>query len=393
MFGRTPSTVEQQKINDTRSLTNELVTAILDESKFWDMGRHDVYNEIYLRDSEVGGAIDKISTFMGQCYGGFNVFKKEGDYQKMIDKANEIGRNIDISGMLESIGETVLINGEFIAVSEDDGRAFTILPNKYVTIHQDRYQIGAGVSDTLITDNRYYVYKEGEEDQKIFDRKDIIHIKYKDTPIFMKDNKGNETFGIYSISPLDRCKMPVWWKRQCMCIDVMWRWRNVPREHHTIKTEMFDYSLYEGSPSQKRTAAMNDAQSYAASHANQVKNQTPDNGYITTDIIDIGYVEPRSSNYMDTNNLFNQLNDEIFTSLNITSSQVNGKEGSSYANEVMMGNYLSTKIMATTEKIKQFILSIVKKRLEDIGFNDVDNLDMPLELNIATSRLDTLCWI
>jgi hypothetical protein len=224
---------------------------------------------------------------------------------------------------------------------------------------------------------------------KTLNKDKFIHVKYKDTPVFAKDSRGRTTFGIYCPSPLHRTILPVWWKRQTMIIDIMWRLRNVPREHHKISADMFSLDKYAGDINTRRTAAQAAATTYLDNYVESIKTQMPDQGYATLDTVSISMIENRSSGYMQTNELISQINDQIWSALNMPKAMIAGESTSSYASELIIANYVTQKVDQLSNKIKPIILKVLRARLRSTNPTyPVDRLDIKMELEIAATELE-----
>jgi hypothetical protein len=266
----------------------------------------------------------------------------------------------------------------------------SILPNLYVTFIPDlQYRNSAAIA--LFTDPKYLVVNEQLKPQSpsyVINRGEYIHIKYKDSPVMAKDNLSRTTFGIYSISPLHRCIIPVWWKRQITMIDILLRAKMIPREHHQINAEIFSLEGYAGTPEQQRIAQAADVSMFIQNYINTIKNQAIDQGYITLDTVDIKTVGG-DSKYLQSNELIKQLQGDIYTGLNVPASIVNGKEAGSYASELVISNYVSAKVIQLSKKIKFVILQMIRDRLLLIDPTyPVEIIDIKLELILAMNRLE-----
>lgn len=379
-------------INSARRVSSKLVEYIVNESDFNNMTLFEVFENMYEKEPEVGGAIDRISTLVGQSFKGFSVKNDSKLHNAMLEDAQKIAKADNFDDIFEMGAELLSTYGNLFIKLDEDNINYTILPNKYISVIDDRDMAGRTDIDRLITEPNFYIYNEEKTDSmKVYDSKDIMHIKYKKTPIYFKDVMNRQSFGIYSISPLQRAIVPVWWKRQTMIIDVLWRWRNVPREHHKIDSGLFNYTKYEGSTIEaKKRNAESDASAKINNYIENLVENTPDQGYVTLDNTDITSVSPSGSNYMDVNGLMEQINDEIWTALNVSQSMVNGKNSGSYAGEVMVGNYISSKIEQIGEKISELPMWIVKRKLLEINEDyPVNDLECKIEMTLSSNKLET----
>lgn len=372
-------------------LSNRLITYLIGLSNFQDMSEEEIYEQLYIWEPEIGGSVDRISTLTRQAYQGVYIDEGEGVEKEkdLLKLAKTLSTKMDIKSYFETMSELYMIFGNvYIRVKGDH---FTILPNQYVSLIDKEDVLTAGTGNRIITEANFLVYREGFPDQEIIPMSEIIHLKYKNTPTFCMDNKKRITYGLYSVSPLHRTIISIWWKRQTEIIDIMWRWRNVPREHHSIDGSIFSMDKYEGTLEQRREASTTDLESYIAKYASMMMEQMPDQGYVTSDSVKIDIVQSGGSrtNYMNTNELLTQLEGGIWTALNIPSSIVNGKSAGSYASELVVSNYVSAKVIQMAEKIGAVMLDVLKEKIRKIDSTlPVDKLAFKLELSMAASELE-----
>lgn len=390
-FSQMDVTAPLDKMTASKKITNDIVGYLIQLSNFADMNEEDIYEQLFIWEAEAGGSIDRISTMVGNAYKGFTIDSVDGKLEETekstILKANAMGRKMRIKNMLESIAEIGMMHGNVYLVENDD-LSLSILPNRNVTLLDKRDR---KITDgTEIMEVNYLILNEGDsQNEKVYEKEKFYHIKYKDTPIHVKDNKTRMTFGVYSPSPLHRAVIPIWWKRQTEIIDILWRWRNVPREHHSIDAEMFSLEKYTGDLASRRAQSKTDATTFVNEYMTMIKDRVPDQGYATLSTVGIEMLEPKSSGYMNTNELIEQLSKNVWTSLNIPSSIVNGESTSSYASELMLSNYVTDKIVSFAEKIADVLTENVKKRLRRVQSSlPVENLEMKLELIMASTKLE-----
>ena len=75
--------------------------------------------------------------------------------------------------------------------------------------------------------------------------------------------------------------------------------------------------------------------------------------------------------------------------LNVPQSMVNSSQAGSYASELVISNYVSSKVVQLAEKIRPVILKNIRDRIRLIDSSlPVDRLDIKLELNLANSKLE-----
>lgn len=381
-------------VSDSVAITNQLVQFLIDLSNFSNIREEDIYEQLYLWEPEIGGSIDRMSTMVGESFKYFTIMDYDQNEtplaKEMIREAKKLSDSLNIRDSFEMFSEILLMHGNLF-VELQDNYSMSILPNKKVTVVDNASRIGnvsTNINDVMMKEEKLII-DEGESTQVVYPKEKFVHIKYKSTPTFYKDSKGRQTFGIYAASPLHRVILPIWWKRQTQIIDVLWRWKNVPREHHKIDAEMFNLNNYVGDLDTRRKAAQADALTFLEAYAEKLNDQVPDQGYATLSTVNIENLQPGNSNYMQTNDLIGQINEQIWSALNMPKSMIAGESHSSYASELVISNYVAHKVVQLASRIKPLILDNMRKRLLTINSNfPIEELDVKLELDIAASRLE-----
>lgn len=379
-----------------KKITSNLVGQMVDLSSFQNMGDNEVYAQFLAWEPEIGGAIDRISTLVAQSVQGCTVRAgKEKDEQevRMAMLANEIMENSNVQNQFEALTEMLMTYGNaYLAINDD--KTLTIMPPEYITFVANEDEINNVNNSFIHTEANFMVLNErglNLFERKVYPKGKFIHIKYKDTPQMCTDLLGRRTYGIYAISPLHRTVLSVWWKRQITILDVLARARSIPREHHSIKADVYSLDKYDGvSWTAKRTAAKADAESFMNTYVTNISEQAPDQGYVTLDTVDIKQVGGEMGAHMDVNALISQIEDHIWTALNVPPSTVNGKGAGSYASELVISNYVSSKVVQIAKKIKPAMLFIIRERLKQIDDSlPVEKLDIKIELSLAASEMES----
>jgi hypothetical protein len=165
----------------------------------------------------------------------------------------------------------------------------------------------------------------------------------------------------------------------------------VPREVHSISADIFSADRYTGTPEERINKGQADADAFLSQYNAMMTDQQPDQGYVILDTVKIDTLQPSKGGvaYMDSNELIKQLDDKVWTAMNVPKSVVTGESAGSYASELVVSNYVSEKVIQIAEKLKPVILENMRSRLKAIKATyPVDALDMKLELNMATSKLE-----
>jgi len=398
----------------TTGNTKKFVNFVTSISDFSSLPEEEIYENMYKFTAEVGGSIDRFASMVRESFKYFYVetsqnydnlidFKSENIEfnitqqdlsltEEMKDMANNIARMLYVKDLYESYAEILYLYG--MIVLEKNGLSYIILPNSKVTILDDLARIGGSIDDEdrLITESNYLVIDEGEDTQREISRNNFVIKKFRDTPIHFVDKKGRKTFGIYATSPLQRAIIPVWQQRLILINDMLWRNKNVPREHHQINAEGFSNpSFYQGTPQEMKSQMDGAVSTYLENYKNTVTNQPSDMMYITTDGVEIKSIEHQGTSYMSPNDLLNQISSQIWSSLNIPRSIVEGSSNSTYASELIISSYTGMRVKQTAEKIGDIILQNIKARLLLINPSyPVELLRIKHEFTLENNRLENM---
>ena len=396
----TNSTTGEDYVASQIAVTSGLAKFLTDMSRFELMSDNDIYTQLYINDPVIGGVTDRLSTMMRQSYQG--VYVKDDDdkdvelEKEMLKVAKEQETAIGAKNMMETLGESLIIYGNVYLhpIGSTGAVTYEMFPPEYVTMIKTEADVNVVKVYPVMTNPGFFVLNERNTfqfERRVIPYSEMVHLKYKDTPMIMKDRLGRYTYGVYSVSPVQRAVIPVWWKRQIQIIDILWRARNVPREHHQVAAGSFSLNQFDGNSwAEKRGKAQTAALSFMTTYRDSMAGQPPDSGYVTLDTVKIATVGGNAS-YMQTNELFQQIEDQIWTALNIPPSIVNGKGTSSYASELVISNYVSSKVLQLSEKVKPAILNLIKQRCLAINpLYPVSKLDIKLELSMAANEMEAM---
>jgi len=311
-----------------------------------------------MHDPEVRGAIDKLALLTAESFHGY-------------DPPHP--REKEIRWKIQQIAKRVIIYGDAVYLKNN----MQPLPMEALTIVENRSQI-MDLSAQVYEANFYVLNELDDNNRQVFPRSKILHFRMDETAMPVYDLLGRYTFGVWSISPLETLKSLVLWKHQMLYTDILWRMRNVPREHHKLDLSMFSPDLYSGSIQERISKARQDAKRVLEEYANNVKYLKPDQGYITSKDVEITYVEPRSTNYRDPNELLNQISDFILSAIGIHPGAVKGKSASSYAGELIVKGY--------TGLVAQNLCRVIAEQLDNQLLGGAREPVCFLELDIDRSE-------
>ncbi len=386
--------IKNQFTPSIKTVTTAPVGFVSKLSNFEAMDDEDIYDQFVIYEPSVGAAVDTVSIMVRQSFSRITL-KNVGDKldkieEDMLEDANEIYDEVDMPDFIEACADVLATQGNVFLLENDDN-TLTFLPNKLCRWVESKDDV-VYTNNNLITVANYLTFNEAQlgEDTIIYPKDKIIHMKYKSTPHFVTDSMGAKTYNIYSVSPLHRVIIPIWRQRQMIITDLLMRWKNVPREHHKLNPELFNSMLFSGTPEQRRKAIEDAINQGIFSYAQQMQEMTPESNYVTTNV-DIEMVETSNRNVTPTagNVLLEQLDASIREALNIPSSMITGNGSGSYATELVMAGYVSSKIMHLSKKIKPAILKLLRARLKAINSAyPIDKLDILIELNMDAQKIN-----
>lgn len=401
-------------------VTSNIARFLIDLTRFESMKDEEIYEQLYVWEPEVGATVNRMAEMAASA---FDFFKLKDDAKldnipnkidvdagidgqtidyssgninlrnEMLDISNEMAEELNIRQIIETYAALLFIQGEVFLEIKD--LALIVIPNSKVTIIDDKRRIGGGgggdLARVLITEENYLVIDEGLETQRILPKDKFVHLRLNEVPLMVTDAKGRSTFGIYGTSPLHRCVVPIWMKRQLYIIEALWRWANVPREHHKISADAFNLMLYQGTAEQRRKSAEADFRKFADRYASDVKNQEPDSAYITSSNIEISNIEHTASAYMQSNELLKQIDESVWDGLSVPKSVIRGKSDGSYASELVVASGISSRVEQVAKKIGRVLLINMRQRLLKINPQyPVRHLDISISFELAQSRLEKM---
>ena len=413
------------------AVSSDLGNFLTGMSNFPEMPEQQIYEQFYIWEPEIAATINKTSAMVRSSFNYFTLIDdaqldnlpttdklstieqtddvelfddlydissgintpEKALRQEMVDVANQIARQINIPNMFEVYASIMYMHGEVFLRKHPD-KSLEILPNDRVTVLDNLERIrnvGAINPSILITQENFLIIDEYLQTQQVINKNEFIHIKLYDVPLNLRDLRGRPTYGIYSISPLQRCIVPVWLKRQVYITETLWRWANVPREHHTIEAEAYKLNLYPGTPEMKKQAAEKAMSADIAKWSAKLKVDAPDQKYVTSSNIKINSIEHDASSYMESNGLLEQVNEAIWDGVGMPKSVIKGKSDGSYASELIVASGASMFIEQISNKIARVILENMKERLLIINKQyPVDHLDINIKFKIAQNRLEQM---
>ncbi len=390
-----------------KRVANSFTNFIIGMTQWDTMPEEDIFEQMYAWEPEVGGGIDKIGTMVGQAFQYFEAANIEEMFipggkapdqaklEKMVKHANYLAKLNDMTEIMEVYGELLSIYGNIYIYENPDNFSLEVLPNRKVTLLDTLERIMSplvDISKMVITKVNWIVVDENvPELEKKYPMENCYIVKMRSTPIWQTDARGRMTYGLYAVSPLQRAILAVWQKRIIMAIDAMWRWANVPRDHHKLDAEMYSLDKFAGAGgiTEMMDMARQRAEADCNAYADMLSSKMPDQGYVTLNSVEIVPIEHSNTSYMAPNELFTQITDQIWGAINVPKSIVTGVSANSYASELLISNYTNTKIMQIAKKVSKPILENTRKRLLAIDPTyPVEYLRVKLDFTLAATEID-----
>jgi len=341
-------------VTDAKAITTDLVKSLIEQSNFGSKHPFEVVDQLYCLEPDIGGAVDRLSSLAQRSFDGFECVGTDKQHIRCQELANKFSKELKLPALVESWTEQLLIFGTLLI----DKKSLKVLPLKKVSVFQKEVQSLTEV----ITDPDEFIVDENMTTEQKYSKKDVYHVKYKETPMYLEDIKGRLTWGVFGPSPTYRLIYSKWWQRQAMIIDIMWRWRMVPREHHKIMSALFDPSKYTGTTDERRAAAKTDATQTINTYIASLNAQMPDSGYVTTDNIAINMVEPNVK-FTSPNDLITQFEENVWKAMNTPEAIVSGSARTSYASALIMASFMGIRVESMIEKLDSVLLDIVMKKI------------------------------
>ena len=360
--------------------------------------RYGVYRELLRMDPEANNAINRLALLVQWAYQGLHVHaERELDNEEKLfqQRANEEAEKLNFRARFFSHGKHLLRDGDDVFVTEfetSDGSnnrgisQIQPLPIARLTAVNDVEQIGK--ADAQIFDGKIYVLNEGTQLEKRFPEKDnqtVYHIALDNQAEEITDNVGRYTFGVWSESPLEPLRSRMLWKQAILITDILWRYRNIPREVHEIDVSHIKPEMFVGDTADARLQAYQTAiANYLSDYAKAIQKKKVDQGYVIIKGTSIYYTEPKRVAYTSPNEVMDQINTSIREGL----GWYEIGQGT-YAAELVTSSYIVLLPDLIAYKVKMQLLPMLKRHLFlKYGYADeqLSKLDMKLSLILDILR-------
>lgn len=352
---------------------------------------------LLLRDERLRGNLELFAQMVGRAYQGIEISQK-GDEENprelseeeiaLLETARDLDNRLDFRKLIKSYTRSLFKYGDVIEHIETDTAfldeefdedveatdavtALTPLPMNQMTIIDEASRIDNPEPERVITQANIYVVDEEnqdqtEEDPVQYDKSEILHISLDNRSNWKEDLLGRPTFGIWSDPPLKSIIYLLEWKHNLIRNDMIWRNRMVPREHHKLNMTAFAPENYPGATFQARlSSAKVAATAEMNQYANGIRTQQPDQGYVTSNDIEIAIVEPRTANYREVNSQIDQIDSKIST-MTGTPEALSGGNNSSFSSVEFSGTFVSLRSEEMANTITKGLERVIWKHLKAV---------------------------
>lgn len=351
--------------------------------------------QAFLRmDPELNNAIMRLALLTQFAYKGIIVHADKDLSEKEKDlqiKANQAAEELELRSKFFAIAKHLLRDGdEVFVINQDENvgvQQFQPLPIARLTAIEKMEQFED--LNAQIFAAKFYILNEGVPNKsQIFPENDsqkVFHISLDNYGEEIRDLMGRYTFGVWSESPLLPLRARVLWKQAILITDILWRYRNVPREVHEINTEnlrpeQFEGTTWETKFSNYQTAVKN----LLKKHAKEIKKKKVDQGYVVAQGTKIYYTEPSRVQYTSPNQIIDQINQSIREGMGAYNV-----EAGTYATALVVSSYVVLLPDYIAHKIATTLLKVLKMHLREkykFAEEEIDKLQIRLSLILDIFR-------
>ena len=387
------------ELSDIPTLFHKIPGAseILDEVFQAGLNKYQLYNRMVKRDSELNSAINKMAMLVERSYQGIVLHPGKDlstEEQSMLDLAKIKARKLQFEKRFYTIARRLLIDGDVIIVKNLKQNRLNFLPMELMTALNDISQQAAPGNPNTLTDiwsgpPGVYIFNEssGSSAWKLYKPSEIMHVALSNDAEMVVDNQGRTTWGIWSQSPMEALRPIIFWRLSTIVNDMIWRKLYLPREHHEIDlTDVLDPSQYPGDTiTERRTAALVAGSKAIDDYIAKLKNQMPDQGYVTPKVagpdgkdrssVNVSIIEPKSTTYVSPNELLLQLGQEISDAF---FTKTVSETKASYSAELVAASVEQLMAEFLAERVKEYLLDLLIEALGNPP--NAEDLDIKLQL-------------
>lgn len=292
--------------------------------------RYLLADQLYWEDERLYSAVELMAIMIQKSIGGCGIGINPGEKmsnqeQNAVNAAEQWAKDIKLKQLFYYYTIDLWKYGDVVDVIKFNGTkgitGFDPLPMHAVTAIESREQVGKVDFKTTISRPNFYVLDEqnknldiggnGQAAGRLIPKDRIFHVPFNNRRSLVRDNLNRWTLNIWSMPPITSLIGIIQWKKNLIRNDVLWRNRNVPREHHRLDLREYDPSKYTGTHSEKLEKSRADAQTAIENYATSNQRREADQGFVTGMGVEIGFIEPKTMTYADPMPIITQINELI----------------------------------------------------------------------------------
>jgi len=339
--------------------------------------RYTLADNFVNNDERLFSSIELMAIMVQKAVGDFTLRPEDADdkvespsEKKALQAANDIHRKLNGPRLFYRYTKDLWKYGDAVdQIKFGKGIEDLIpLPMFVISAVDKRSQIGQTGGDYVISNPKYYAVDEAADKSDVktqiirWDR--VFHVSFDNKRSWIKDNLGRWTFNVWSTAPINSLLGILMWKQMLILNDQTWRNRAMPREHHKLDLTPFDPSKFQGTHAEKLAAAKTAAEAALTSYAAVNAYRQADQGFVTGMNVEIGYVEPKTTNYNDPSAIIDQINSLIGgptgTPPNLLGS---GESGGGFTSLNQASSFLALRAEVYLDGIKQKYEQLVKRHV------------------------------
>ena len=325
---------------------------------------YDVCESIVDWDADVRGILGRMSHLCRMTYHGIYIEagkKLEPIEEDLLEFARNTAEELDFAAEQSSICYDLLKFGDVVKhMVWDVNNGVTELqnlPRTQLTAVESKGNIGGTKS---VSRANWYILNETRQKEEIFDAKTCVQFPLNNKSSRVYDLRSRVTYNVWSKAPMLSLLATMKWKLNSVINDILWTHRNVPREHHKLDLSMYTPDTYSGTPEQRIKAAENAALAAAVAYQANMQKMKADVGYVTDKNTEIGYVEPKSTNYQAPNEKVAQINESLSNCLGLTPVV----RQQSFAAALMSGSFAVLQAVSLAEIARRGLEAVLRRSLE-----------------------------
>jgi len=304
--------------------------------------RYAFADSLYTSDERLYSAIELMAIMIAKSIGDCACTSISGEpgeeltneEKNAVKVANEFMEKMDVKRLFYNYTIDLWKYGDAVDLIKFNSTGIVSLqplPMQWVTAIDNRSQLNSAIefNQPMIQNPKWYVLDEHliqpDVADQVFKSTRICHISFNPRRNQIKDNLGRWTLNVWSTAPINSLFAILKWKQLLIRNDMIWSNRALPREVHTLDLSQYDMSKFTGTFAQKEASSKAAATKAIQDYNVNIRRREADQGYVVGQGVQIGYVEPKSTNWQDPSMKLDQLNQLIGGPMGAPSALMGGE--------------------------------------------------------------------